>query len=114
MVLLKRGAVCWVRLDPTEGSEIGKTRPAVIVSNDINNELADTVTVVPITASTRRIYPFEVLIPKGGANLKESSKAKANQIRTIDKNRVSGVIGFLPNSSIAKIESAIKIHLAME
>jgi mRNA interferase MazF len=55
-----------------------------------------------------------VLIPKGGANLKESSKAKANQIRTIDKNRVSGVIGFLPNSSIAKIESAIKIHLAME
>lgn len=109
--MLKRGAIHWVKLDPIEGSEIGKTRPAVIVSNDINNQLADTVTIVPLTTSAEKIYPFEVLIMKGMSNLKEDSKAKANQIRTIDKKRIGEKIGTLPKALMQEIEKAIMIHL---
>lgn len=109
--LIKRGTICWVALDPSEGAEIGKTRPAVVMSNDINNELADTLTVIPVTKSKDRIYPFEVFIPKGIGNLKNDSKAKANQIRTIDKKRITGVVGELPKEWLLKIEGAIKIHL---
>ncbi|MCZ7357535.1 MAG: type II toxin-antitoxin system PemK/MazF family toxin [Candidatus Methanoperedens sp.] len=55
MELIKRGNIYWVKLDPIEGSEIGKTRPAVVISNDINNELAETVTILPITSSLEKV-----------------------------------------------------------
>lgn len=109
--MIRRGAVCWIKLDPIEGSEIGKTRPAVVVSNNINNEFAATVTVVPITSKTGKIYPFETLIPKGTAGLKEDSKAKANQIRTVDKKRIKGILGQLPLDLMNKLNEAIRIHL---
>ncbi len=111
MELVKRGGIEWVRLDPVMGSEIGKIRPAVVISNDINNELADTITIVPITSSVGKVYPFEVLIRKGTANLVEDSKAKANQIRTVDKRRLKNLIGTLPAAVLEKIELSIKIHL---
>jgi mRNA interferase MazF len=103
--------VCWISLDPAKGSEIGKTRPGVVVSNDINNEFAATVTVVPITSKTGKVYPFEVFMPKGMGGLKENSKAKANQIRTVDKKRIKRVIGQLPMDLMNKIDEAVKIHL---
>ena len=109
--LIKRGDIYWVRLDPVEGSEIGKIRPAVVISNDINNELADTITIVPVTSSVGKVYPFEVLIRKGTANLAEDSKAKANQIRTVDKSRLKNLIGTVPLHILEEIEKAIKIHL---
>ncbi len=112
--LIKRGDIYWVKLDPAEGSEIGKIRPAVVISNDINNELADTVTIVPITSSVGKVYPFEVLIRKGTANLAEDSKAKANQIRTVDKRRLKNLIGTLPAPILEQIGNAVKIHLDFE
>jgi len=77
----------------------------------INNEYADTVTVVPITSNVTKVYPFEVFIPKGTANLTKDSKAKANQVRTIDKSRIIKEIGKLPDSLLKELEKAIKIHL---
>lgn len=62
MELIKRGDIFWVRLDPIQGFEIGKTRPAVVISNDINNEFADTITVLPVTSSAGKVYPFEVFL----------------------------------------------------
>lgn len=109
--MIKRGDICWVKLDPIEGSEIGKIRPAVVISNDINNELADTVTIVPITSSVGKVYPFEVLIRKGIANLAEDSKAKANQIRTVDKSRLKNLIGTVTLPILEEIEKAVKVHL---
>lgn len=111
MESIKRGNIYWVKLDPIEGSEIGKTRPAIVISNDINNELADTVTIIPITSSIGKVYPFEVLIPKDVGRLLEDSKAKANQIRTVDKGRLKNLIGILPESILKEIEKAVKIHL---
>jgi mRNA interferase MazF len=111
MELIKRGDIYWVKLDPIEGSEIGKIRPAVVISNDINNELADTVTIVPITSNIGKVYPFDVLIRKGTANLTDDSKIKANQIRTVDKRRLKDMIGTVPPIILEKIETAVKIHL---
>lgn len=112
--MIKRGSLYWVKLDPVVGSEIGKLRPAVVVSNDVNNEYAETVTVVPITSKANKIYPFEILIPKGVGSLKEDSKAKANQIRTISKARLRDLIGTLPQDLLRALEDAIKIHLDLK
>ncbi len=109
--MIKRGDIHWVGLDPIEGSEIGKTRPAIVISNNINNELADTVTIIPVTSSIGKIYPFEVFIPRGITNISRDSKAKANQLRTVDKRRIKDLIGTLPDSILKEIEKAVKIHL---
>ncbi|VVB88811.1 PemK-like, MazF-like toxin of type II toxin-antitoxin system [uncultured archaeon] len=114
MELTRRGNVYWVKLDPIEGSEIGKTRPAVVISNDINNELADTVTVLPITSSVGKVYPFEVFMKKGIANMSSDSKVKANQIRTVDKKRLKERIGTIPEEILRDIEKAVKIHLELK
>ena len=104
----------WVNLDPTVGSEISKTRPVLIVSNNINNQYAATVSIVPITSSTNKIYPFEVLISSKESSLKVDSKIKANQIRTIDKSRITKKIGILSPDRMKEVDIAIKIHLALD
>ena len=112
---IKRGEVFLASLDPVIGREISKTRPVVIVSNDKNNEFSGTVTVLPITSQNlQSIYPFEVFLSKGDANLPKNSKVKANQIRTLDKNRLVKNIGLLDTRKLNTIEKAIKIHLALD
>jgi len=110
----KRGEVYVVVLDPTIGSEIGKSRPALVISNDINNENSDTVTVIPITSKITKAYPFEVLINKEEAGLSEESKIKCNQIRTVDKKRLIKKIGTLTDRKMKEVERAILIHLGIE
>jgi mRNA interferase MazF len=83
----------------------------LIVSNDINNEYSSTVTILPITSKTERIYPFEIELHAGEGNLKESSKIKANQIRTIDKSRLLQKIGSISYKKMKDVEKAILIHL---
>jgi mRNA interferase MazF len=61
---MKRGEIYYAVLDPSIGSEMAKRRPVLIVSNDINNRVATTVTIVPITSNVTKVYPFEVLLPK--------------------------------------------------
>ncbi|MCA1622521.1 MAG: type II toxin-antitoxin system PemK/MazF family toxin [Acidobacteria bacterium] len=109
-----KGEIYLADLNPTVGSEIAKTRPVLIVSNDINNQYAATVTIVPITSTTEKIYPFEVFLPKGEANLTNDSKAKANQIRTTDKLRLKRLLGKINEEILKEIEKAILIHLEIE
>lgn len=111
----KRGEIYLVCLDPTIGSEINKTRPALIISNNINNELANSVTVVPITSFKReKLYPFEVLISNSGSGLDLKSLIKCNQIRTVDKNRIIKKLGTVSSQKIAEINTALKIHLGID
>jgi mRNA interferase MazF len=109
-----RGEIYLVTLDPTVGAEISKTRPALIISNDINNQFSDTITVIPITSYVEKIYPFEVLLPPGESGLSKNSKAKCNQIRTIDKKRLIKLLGKLHPEIIDAVEAATKIHLKMK
>lgn len=112
---IRRGDVYLAVLDPVVGREIAKTRPVVVVSNDLNNEFSGTATVLPITSgSLEKIYPFEVFLPKGAANLPKDSKVKANQIRTLDRSRLVKRIGELPTDIMAGIEKAMMLHLSLE
>lgn len=110
---IRRGDIHLAILDPVVGREISKTRPVVVISNDKNNEFAATVTVLPVTSNTERIYPFEVFLPKGVGNLPKDSKVKADQVRTIDKSRLISRLGSLGNEAIEQIEHALKIHLGL-
>lgn len=112
-MLIKRGDIWLANLDPTIGNEIKKTRPVVIVSNNINNLHNNVVSVLPMTSNTDKIFSFEVFIPKGIANVPKDSKIKADQIRTIDKSRLSKHLGTIPPNFIAAIDKAIKIHLSL-
>jgi len=109
---IKRGEIYLATLDPVLGKEISKTRPVLIVSNDKNNLFSGTVTILPISSQNLdKIYPFEVLLPKGSGNLPKDSKVKADQIRTIDKMRIIRHMGTLKKDEVNDIEKAIRIHL---
>lgn len=106
---MKRGEVWWVEFDPAVGTEIRKTRPAVIVSNDAANRHLARVVVVPVTSSTDRIYPGEAVLTVGG----QSSKAMADQIMAADKARLKSRIDTLSKADMLALEDAIKVHLAL-
>ncbi len=111
---IRRGGIYVAALDPVIGRELSKTRPVVVVSNDKNNEFSGTVTILPVTSKNlRKIYPFEVLLRKGTGNLPKNSKAKADQIRTLDKSRIVKFIGMLQTSDMGQIGTAMKVHLAL-
>jgi len=109
----ERGEIYLVCLDPTIGSGINKTRPALIISNDINNQVAQTITVIPITSNVEKIYPFEALLPSQDSRLLKSSKAKCNQIRTIDKKRLIKSLGKISIEKLKEIEKSLLIHLGV-
>ena len=109
-----RGEIYWVALDPTVGTEIAKTRPSLIISNDVGNRSSQRVIVAPITSQgTGRIYPFEVLVPAGEGGLTQTSKVLLSQIRTIDKQRLGQWIGVLPTDRMDEVNVAIRISLAV-
>jgi len=111
---IRRGEIYLAALDPVMGREIAKTRPVVVVSNDTNNEFSGTVTILPLTSKNpQTVYPFEVFLSKGNANLPKDSKVKADQIRTLDKGRMVKRIGALNQKDLDVIDKAIKIHLSL-
>ena len=108
---MTRGDVFLARLDPTVGAEIRKTRPVVIVSCDASNGVARTVTAVPLSSqNVDQIRFFEVLIPDA-VGLAKKSKARADQIRTLDRSRLTRKVGTLDPETILRLGRAIKIHL---
>lgn len=109
----ERGEIYLVCLDPTVGSEINKTRPALIISNNINNKLSQTVSVIPITSSIGKIFPFEVFLNPKESGLSKNSKVKCNQIRTIDKKRLVKSLGKSSLEKLKEVEEALLIHLGM-
>lgn len=111
---MKRGDIYYADLNPTIGAEINKRRPVLIVSNDANNRAASTLTVLPITSNISRIYPFEVPLSVQESGLPKNSKAQAQQIRTISKERVNGpALGRLKPDKMLAVDMAIRLHLAL-
>ncbi len=113
MKVPSRGEIWLVNFNPTIGAEIKKTRPAVIASNDLNNQYAQTVTVLPITDKGKKVYPFEVSLSSQTKGLVKDSKIKCQQIRTIDKRRLVKFIGVVNEKSLQDIDKALSIHLGM-
>ncbi len=108
---MRRGDVYWVNLDPVIGSEVGKHRPAVVIQNEAANRSSATVTVIPLTSSTKRVYPFQVLVPAGEAGLRQPGKALCEQVRTLSRNRLTERIGSLPEERLNQIREALDRHL---
>ena len=106
---MKRGEVWWVRFDPAIGSEVQKTRPAVIVSNDAANRNLARVIVLPLTSSTTRIYPGEALVTVAG----QPSKVMADQIMAADKTRLSNLVGSLTKADMLAVEDAMRVQLGL-
>ncbi len=103
----KRGEIYWVNLDPTVGTEIKKTRPALILSNDIGNEFSKRVIVAPITSSVNNVYRFQVKI-----NIFEKEcKVLVDQLRSVDKLRLGSKIVSLSSDLIEQVNLALKITL---
>jgi len=111
MTSIQRGDVWLVNLDPTVGAEIRKTRPAVIISNDIANQSSSTVTVLPVTDRGEKTHPFETDIPIKTGGLSKPSKIKCQQIRTVDKARLVHFLGVLPGRIIESAERSLCLHL---
>ena len=109
---MRRGEIYYADLSPTVGSEINKRRPVLIVSNDANNLAANTVTVLPITSNMSRVYPFEISLSPRESGLPKPSKAQAQQIRTISKERLRGdALGRLNAVLMRKAGDAMRLHL---
>jgi len=110
---VRRGDVYWANLDPTIGVEIQKTRPVVVVSNDVINRRSQLVIIVPLTTNVAHLSPSHVLIPLGEGGLSQDSKALTEQIRAMDKQRLAAKIGMLSDWFIRLIEQAIRNSLNM-
>lgn len=106
---MQRGEVWWINFDPSIGGEIRKTRPAVIVSNDSSNKFLNRVQVVPISSKTDKLYPSEAMVVVAG----KGSKAMADQLATVSKERLFRLEGILSSEDMRKVEEAIKTQLAI-
>jgi len=109
-----KGDVVSVDLEPIRGSETGKIRPCLIVQNNINNEHSPTTIIVVITGRDRfkKKYPAHVWTDKGEGGLTKDSVIQCEQIRTIDKRRITEKLGSVNKDCLQKVEEAIKISLA--
>jgi mRNA interferase MazF len=114
LVRPRRGEVYLVNFDPTLGAEIRKTRPALIVQNDVANRHSAITIVAAITSQfDQTLYPTEVLIspPEGG--LRTDSVALLNQIRSIDKQRLVRRLGTLKPETMDRVDHAILISIGL-
>jgi mRNA interferase MazF len=110
----QRGEIYWVTLDPTIGSEIAKTRPALIISNNVGNQYADRVIVAPITSgNVGKVYPFEVKLESGEGGVAQTSKVLLDQIRAVDKARLGNRIGIVTPQKMDEVNRAIRLSLAV-
>ena len=109
-----KGDIIYVNLEPKISSETGKTRPCLIIQNNINNKYSPTTIIIVITSRDRfkKKYPTHVWIDKGEGGLTKDSVIQCEQIRTIDKRRITEKLGSVNNDCLQKVEEAIKITLA--
>jgi len=118
MKALRRGMIIDVRLDPTVGSETGKTRPCIIVTNDIYNERVPVIQVVPVTAwsSKKALITTNVEIdPTRENGLAKKSIADCLQTRPIDRrHRFVKICGSLSPEKIEEISRALRTVFAVD
>lgn len=115
---MRRGEIRLVELEPLRGSEAEKRRPAVVVSNAAANSAAErlgrgVVTVVPVTSSTARVHPFQVLLRAAETGLRRDSKARAEQVRAVAIERLGDRVGSVPWRVMTEIDEALRLHLAL-
>ena len=108
-------AVMEANLEPASGSEQKGIRPVLVISNEEFNQAMPNVTILPLTSTHRRLYPSEVLLPEREAGQPLESIIMAHQIRTISKQRLGKLLGYLEKTDLKhKVNAAIKEHLDLD
>lgn len=105
---MRRGAVYWINLDPASPPELGKLRPAVVVSNALQNQRLDSVVVVPLSTRAPEIWPLRVKIPVDGLR---DSYAVVPGIRQASKTRLHELIAHLDRAALKALSEAIAAYL---
>ena len=111
----KRGEIYLASFDPTVGREIQKTRPALIIQNDVSNRLTGMTIVAPITSTVRfPLNPVHVLIPADSrTGLAVTSVALLNQVRAVDRIRLVRRLGAADRETLESIDEAIRITFGL-
>lgn len=110
----KRGDIYLVNFDPTLGAEIQKTRPALVIQNDVSNKHSPIIIVAAITSQFKKpFYPTEVLISSPEGCMPRDSVVLLNQIRSMDKRRLVKKLGALKKETMQKVDRALQISLGL-
>lgn len=112
---ISRGDIVIVDLDPTRGSDQHRTRPCLVVQNDVGNRNVSTTIVVAFTtAFDDRRYPFEVLVRSDECGLRDNSIAVCSLIRTISiEDRITENLGSVTASTMAEVDDALEFSLGL-
>lgn len=103
-----RGFIYWVDLDPTQGAEMSKVRPAVVVSDNFMNEFGKKVVVCPITSTLHPKWKSRIQIKCAGRNC----EVAVDQIRVVSKDRIGVKLDELNPSSLLDLKSVISVMYA--
>jgi mRNA interferase MazF len=101
---VRRGDVWWVALEPAQGSEIRKTRPAVVITADALNRVRRTVVIVPLSTGPQPRPPIVVATPSAGAG----AVAVCDQLRAVDKQRLTRASGRLSATDLGVVEDGVR------
>lgn len=111
---VKRGDVYFADLSPVVGSEQGGVRPVLVIQNDIGNRFSPTVIVAAITAQIQKAkLPTHVEIDSSKYGFERDSVLLLEQIRTIDKQRLTDKITHLDEEMMSKVDEALQISLGL-
>jgi mRNA interferase MazF len=114
MVGVRRGDIWLVDLNPVRGSEQRGLRPCLVVSNDVTNEHAPTVCVIPLTSNLAgRRFPVNVLLVREDTGLKCDSLLLGGQIRTVARERLLRKLSVLQSERMVDVEAAIRLYLGL-
>lgn len=108
---MKRGEIYYADLSPVVGSEQGGVRPVLIIQNNTGNRHSPTVIVAAITSSRKPMLPTHIPIKQGTCKLPKHSVIMLEQLRTLDKSRLEGLVGVLDEETMSAVDKAISISL---
>ena len=108
-VTVRRGEIWWIALDPTKGSEINKTQPAIVLTANALQRVRNTVVVVPLSTGPTVRPPLVIAVPSAGPG----SVAVCDQLRAVDKSRLSSRTGQLSNLDLRAVEDGVRAVLVL-
>jgi len=113
-LIVKRGDVFYADLSPVVGSEQGGVRPVLVIQNDIGNRFSPTVIVAAITAQIQKAkLPTHVELSAKEHGIERDSVVLTEQIRTIDKQRLTDKITHLDDETMKKVNESLQISLGL-
>lgn len=112
--LLRRGDIYLVDFGPGLAGEVDKIHPAILVTNNLANQNAHVVVVVPLTSNLERVYPFELVMETHRTGLNKDSKAQVNLLRHVSTSRLLRPLSFVPDDLMQELDERLLEHLALK